>query len=199
MTDKMVRANNPLVKQLSKSLTLGSLNDLVRVRQDTNIFLLLDCSGSMGSIMRNGKQRMAGLRETVKDIQAEKEMRMVQFGFGHEPGFISSIPDASGGTPLHLAIDFGKNNGAGRAIVISDGCPDDERLAMESARNFGGRIDVVFVGDPGERGEFFLKQLAEATGGESFTGDLADPKKLVGQVMGLLGAGEASDEDDDDA
>lgn len=195
--DKLILRSNPLAKQLGKSLkTGGSLIDLVRVRQDTNIFMLLDCSGSMGSAMKNGKSRMEGLREAVRDIQAEKEMRMVQFGWSNEPSFITSIPDASGGTPLHLAITFAKNNGSGRAIVISDGYPDDQQAALRAAQDFGGRIDVVFVGDPGESGEAFLKMLAESTGGTSFTGDLTDVKQLTSQVLGLLGDGR--DEDDDD-
>lgn len=196
MSDKMIRTSNTLAKQLSKSLQTGSLADLVRVRQEQNIFLLLDCSGSMGSRMKNGRSRMQGLRETVSSIQSEKEMRMVQFGVGDESTFITSIPDACGGTPLHQAIIFAKTNQAGRAIVISDGAPDSENAAMDAARSFGGRIDVVFIGDEGEHGEMFLKRLAEATGGESFTGDLSDPKQLAGKIIGLLGSGEADDDED---
>lgn len=194
--NSLVRTHSPLIKSLKNSLQAGSLSDLVRVRQDSNIFLLLDCSGSMDSYTSNGKTRITGLRETVRSIQSEKEMRMVQFGFGTECTFITEIPNPSGGTPLHLAIRFAKQNGAGRAIVISDGCPDSENEAMDSAREFGGRIDVVFIGNPGERGEMFLKRLAEATGGEAFTGDLTEPKKLASAVMGLLGAGEEDDDDE---
>lgn len=196
--DKLIRANNPLVKDLKTSLRAGSLADLVRVKQLENVFLLLDCSGSMSSGMPSGKRRIDGLRETVKSILTERSLRMVQFGCGYEPSFIEQIPDPEGGTPLDKAIIFAKTNNAGRAIVISDGQPDDQGRALEAARQFGGRIDVVFVGYPGEAGEFFLKRLAESTGGESFTGDLSVPKALAGQVMLLLGDGD-DDEDDDDA
>jgi hypothetical protein len=55
---------------------------------------------------------------------------------------------------------------------------------------------VVFVGDPGDHGEEFLKRLAQSTGGESFTGDLSDPKKITAGVVGLLTSGEESDEED---
>lgn len=195
--DKLIVRSNPLVKSLSQSLRAASLTDLVRVRREEEIMLLLDCSGSMGSYTRSGKSRIQELREAAGEIQREKEMRMVQFGYGYEPSFVTRIPDASGGTPLHTAIDFAKSNKAGRAIVISDGIPDNQQLAMEAAQRFAGRIDVVFVGDPGEAGELFLKRLAESTGGESFTGDLAEPKKLAGKVLALLSDGSDDDDDED--
>lgn len=196
--DSLILRSNPLVKALNKSLQVGSLDDLVRVHTDTNIFLLLDCSGSMGYRMRSGKTRITGLRDTVRDVQSEKEMKMVQFGSPEEEAtFVTTIPEPCGGTPLHKAINFAKNNGAGRAIVISDGCPDDQSAAMAAAAAFGGRIDCVFVGDPGERGEAFLKSLAQSTGGEMFTGDLSEPLKLAAAVLGLLTDGK--DDEDDEA
>lgn len=199
--NSLVRSNSQITRNLQKSLQVGSLDDLVRVRREGNIFLLLDCSGSMSSTINNGKRRITGLRETVRSIQAERNdnpLKMVQFGVGHEPNFITSIPDPSGGTPLHLAIDFARANRAGRAIVISDGIPDSQGAALEAASRFGGRIDVVFVGNPGEPGERFLKQLAESTGGESFTGDLSDPKMLAGKVTLLLTTGSAEPDDEDE-
>ena len=61
MANDLVRKNNPLVKALEKSLSTGSLSDLVRAQQDQNILLLLDVSGSMGSGMSNGRQRIDAL------------------------------------------------------------------------------------------------------------------------------------------
>lgn len=197
MSDKLIKANNPLAKSLNQSLQAGSLKDLVRVRQQEHPFLLLDCSGSMAAQMRNGKTRIAGLRETVSTIQRERELKMVQFGYGHEPSFVTTIPNPSGGTPLHSAITFAKHNNAGRAIVVSDGWPDNTQMALDAAQAFGGRIDVVFVGDPGDPGEAFLKRLAEMTGGESFTGDLSEPKLLAGKVVALLTDGDDDDDDDE--
>lgn len=193
----LIKRSSPLVKALGQSLKAGSLGDLIRLRQESNITLLLDCSGSMGDHLATGKTRMQGMRETVAQIQAEKQMKMIQFGWGPEPSFIETIPPDTGGTPLHLAIILAKNNGVGRAIVLSDGVPDDRTAALQAARDFGGRIDVIFIGNPGEVGEQFLKELAECTGGESFTGDLTIPKQLAGQILGLLGSGEADDEDED--
>jgi hypothetical protein len=108
----------------------------------------------------------------------------------------TGVPRPTGGTPLHDAIDLARKQECGRVVVISDGQPDSQRLALDSAKAFGGRIDVVYVGDPGDLGEEFLRKLAESTGGTEFHGDLSEPKQLGGRIAGLLGA--AQDDDDDD-
>lgn len=114
--------------------------------------------------------------------------------------YVDSIPDASGGTPLAEAIDFARQHGVGRLLLISDGAPNDPKAAMASARAFGGKIDVVYVGDPGDFGSFFLDDLAKMTGGQRFEGDLAEMKEMTGTVIGLLTGDvmEEVDEDDDD-
>lgn len=192
-----------MMKGLKSSLTAGSLDDLVKKKSvafDGKIAFLLDCSGSMGSRMYTGKRRIDGLREAVKEVQAAQEgpkIPMIQFGAGwDEVGECLEIPDPEGGTPLHLAIDMAKAKEFGRCICISDGMPDSQERAIAAAKNFGGRIDVIFTGNPGEPGEAFLTHLAEITGGERFTGDLADVKLISGTIRLLLGTG---DDDEDDA
>lgn len=184
-----------LIKSLQQSLNATTLSDMIRVRTSEEVYLLLDVSGSMDSKMANGKSREVGLQETVKEITKERPVKMIAFG-GRDGGayLVTAIPSSGGGTPLHLAIDLAKQKECGRCVVISDGCPDSVSAAMEAAKKFGGRIDVVFVGNPGEYGEEFLKQLAESTGGTEFHGDLGVPKELGGKIMGLLG--EASDDEE---
>lgn len=180
---------------LDKSLRAKTLSDLVRVRGGEEVYLLVDTSGSMdaGHPMKNGRAPIDALRDVVKDIQTKRPVKLI--AFGDEGAFATStVPDARGGTPLHRAIDLAKQLNVSRCIVLSDGIPDDTNAAMESARAFGGQIDVVYIGDPGGRGERFLKQLAESTGGTEFHGDLSQMKELVGQIMGLLVAG--TDEED---
>ena len=217
---------------LTKSLEVKSLKDLVRVKQTENSFLLIDCSGSMSEKMRNGRERISGLREVVSQVQSQKQVPMVAFGprmvegkpvtydmiYSGEAdrlqalpwGFVTEVPDPGGNTPLKEAIEFARVQGAGRLVVISDGEPGDPQGCMEAARMFGGRIDVIFVGDEGDMGSIFLERLAESTGGQRYQGDLTDPKMLSGAVVGLL-MGEVletvgddepdvdeDDEDDDD-
>jgi Mg-chelatase subunit ChlD len=183
-------ANQSLARtQLERSLSANSLEDLVRVKTSEHAFLLLDCSSSMDEEMRNGKKRIDGLRDVVKEVQSRRQTQMVAFGPRHEDRtvfFCSRVPAPAGRTPLDEAITFAKDNGAGRIVVISDGWPNNPATAKEAATQFGGQVDVVFVGDPGDPGSTFLKELAEMTGGTEFDGDLSEPKKLGGAVIGLL-------------
>jgi hypothetical protein len=204
---KMSNENKSLMQVAGKSLQVKSLKDLVRVRTAENSVLLIDVSTSMDAHMKNGKKRIQGLREVVVGLQAKKPTTLIAFGLRpfdetglekrDEVGFVTEVPEAQGGTPLAQGIDFARSNGFGRAVVISDGEPNDDRAAMESAMAFGGRIDVIFVGDPGSRGSIFLDQLAQATGGTRFEGDLSDVKEITGAVAGLLN-GEVLEEDEDD-
>lgn len=186
--------------KLERTLQVKSLTDLVRVRASEEVFLLLDISGSMQTTMRNGKQRLEGLREVVSEIGSGRATRMIAFGGSDGNGgayIVSGVPArAAGGTPLTQAIDLARTQNAGRAIVISDGQPDNASSAMEAAKRFGGKIDVVFVGDPGDYGESFLAGLAKVTGGTEFHGDLSEPKALTSKIMGLLSADNTMDADD---
>ncbi len=176
---------NALMK-LESSLELSSLKQMAR--EEERVFLLLDTSGSMDREMANLKKRIAGLREVVSDIKAQGHVPMIAFGGPYDAmvRFVDEVPEPAGGTPLHAAIPFAKSYGATRLVVISDGEPDLRDESMIQAKAFGGRIDVVFVGDPGEPGSFFLDELAKASGGKRFEGDLGEAKKLAGTVIGLL-------------
>lgn len=180
-------------KQLDRTLQISSLSDLVRAKQSTNVHLLIDVSSSMNEKMRNGKSKIEGLREVVTDIQKQRKTQMIAFG-GEGVFTTTSVPTPNGGTPLMEAIDFARAQNVGRLVAVSDGIPNDPVGALEAAKRFGGQIDVVYVGDPGDGGEEFLKRLARETGGTEFHGDLSEPKQLSKGVIGLLNG----DVDDDD-
>jgi hypothetical protein len=221
--NKLVKAteDSALLKSLNKTTQLTSLADLVRVKTDVPPALLLDCSSSMDeTVLKMGKTRIACLRQVVAQIKAKQEVPMIAFGprfkdggvpFNHSTdygmdystlpvaAFVNEVPNPGGMTPLHKAIDFARENGLARLVLISDGGPDSSQLAMESAKQFGGRIDVVFVGGEHDAGQFFLEELAKATGGEKFEGDLSELKQLTGTIVALLdGDVEIVDTDDDD-
>lgn len=179
MTNELVRTN------LETSLE-SSLKDLAREAEV--VMLLIDCSGSMEALLRNGKRRIDGLREVVAGIKGAGSVPMIAFGgpFDAQVRFVDNVPEPDGGTPLHIAIPYAKEYGATRLVVISDGLPDLPDQCNIEATNFGGKIDVAFVGNPGEEGAFFLEQLATLTGGTQFTGDLTDPKTLTAGIIGFL-------------
>lgn len=201
-----------LVRMATKSLEVKSLSDLVRVRTSENPVLLIDVSGSMGAYMQNGITRIDGLRKATAGIQAKRPTQMIAFGLmpdrqshplepathSAEVDFVTEVPDAQGGTPMAEAIDFARISGFGRAVIISDGAPNHpSSTAMDAAKRFGGQIDVIYVGDPGDPGSMFLDSLAKATGGSRFEGDLSDVKEITGAVIGLLN-GEVLEQEDED-
>ena len=180
--------NNELIRtQLETGLAFNSLKSLVKATTEV-VMLLVDCSGSMESRMQNGKSRIEGLRDSYRDIVATGHVPTIAFGgpYDAQVRFVDRIPDPDGGTPLHLAIPFAKTYGATRLVVISDGCPDLPDQCRIAAKDFNGQIDVVFVGEPGEAGSFFLDELAKLTGGKRFEGDLSTTKMITGMVIGLL-------------
>jgi Mg-chelatase subunit ChlD len=215
MEMKMSNENKSLLRTAEKSLQIKSLKDLVRARTSENSVLCIDVSYSMTATMRNGKTRIQGLREVVAGMRTKRaDVQMIAFGLNsnrslHDPtglepnmgskqvDFVTEVPDAQGGTPMAEAIDLARTSGFGRAVVISDGGPNDQHAALEAARQFGGRIDVIYVGDAGDPGSRFLDELAKITGGQRFEGDLSEVKELTGAVVGLLN-GESLEEDDDD-
>ncbi len=179
-----------LVRRQLESTDLDSLSSLQRDHGADNPFLAIDESGSMEEKMgREGKRRIDGLREVVAQLQG---VPMIAFG-GHEGSearFVDRVGEPGGGTPLHQAIDLARVYGATRMVVISDGLPDDSTRALEAARQFGKKIDVVFVGDvnstDGRIGSKFLDELARATGGTRIEESLNDTKKITGKVVLML-------------
>lgn len=210
--------SNELVR-LEQSLQLGSLSSVLKSQE--NVMLLIDTSGSMASRISNTnqKRRIDALREVVANIKAEGHVPMIAFGgpYDAQVRFVDNVPEPDGGTPLHVAIPFAKEYGATRLVVVSDGMPDLPEECRIQATAFAGQIDVVFIGEDGETGSFFLDELAQATGGTRMQGDLSDIKKLTSAVIGFLegaveektiiqGEGfavvepeEEDDEEDDDA
>lgn len=152
------------------------------LRADEVVMLLLDTSGSMGG------SPIQDLSKVVVGIQAQGSVPMIAFGgpYDAQVRFVDIVPEPDGGTPLHLAIPFAKTYGATRLVVVSDGMPDLKSESLNAAREFGGQIDVVFVGHPGNEGSFFLDELAKLTGGRRINADLSNVKAITGTVIGLL-------------
>lgn len=135
--------------------------------------------------------KMDALRRVVDSLTTElASTPMVGFGLGYpkDVGVISSIPEPSGGTPLDLGIRFCTHMSATHLIVISDGAPDSESRAFAAAREFGGPIDVYYVGPRPDRGETFLQELARLSGGQCESLSLSNPKQLQQSLQRRLTA-----------
>ena len=188
----MSNENNALARLANTMMADGTKRDAIEefMAGSETVMLLIDTSGSMDSPVdhKEPKKCIDALREAVAVIKGEGDVPMIAFGgpYDAQVRFVDNVPDPDGGTPLHAAIDMAKQYGATRVVVISDGMPDLKDASLEAARRFGGRIDIVFVGQASSGGEVFLKELARITGGQKHQGSLANPKMLGRQVIGLL-------------
>ena len=192
--------NNALTvtDQLKKTTQRSSLDELVAARTKRSL-LLVDCSGSMADIIvdrreggfTSGVRKIDKLRKVVAELKQTHNVPMAAFGVhGSGVELVELIPEPSGLTPLHKAIDFGRIQEANHLVVVTDGEPDSEPAALEAARQFGGTIDVFFIGNDGSRGAMFCNRLAKQTGGSCGVTDLTgEPKKLAAGIAGLLGEG----------
>lgn len=186
--DELVKSEQQLADRLAGTLARRSLTDLVKSRTEVRM-LVVDCSGSMAQTTDKGERKIDALRAVVAEVRERVGCKVLAFGHAWQPEIVDSIPEPSGGTPLHDAIHAGKSHRATHLIVISDGIPDSQSAALDAAREFGGKIDAVYVGPKGGPGPKFMQQLAGLTGGTSDALDLAQ-KELVGsRILGLLGDG----------
>jgi len=191
MTD-LVRTATPADK-LAKTQGKG-LRDLVRAKTRRSM-LLVDVSGSMDSRIATGERRIEALRKVVATLLKTHPVPVGAFGLPSRRGVGmvdgNHIPEPEGGTPLAEAIEFARTQGANHAVVVTDGMPDNDRAAFDEARQFGGPIDVFFIGDAGEYGAQFCQRLADLTGGTANVTDLGvdEQKQLGTKIAGLLGDG----------
>lgn len=158
-------------------------------RTTSKAIVIVDCSGSMETRdALGGKRRIDALREILESLRAQHQFQMIVFGT--DAVFASVIREPSGSTMLHLAIDLAANvtGKDSTVILISDGEPDSEALAFQSAARLKAKIQCFFVGQPGGAGEDFLRRLASATGGNFASTPLGTPKSIESKIKYLLEA-----------
>ena len=153
------------------------------------IQVLLDVSGSMSSAMEDGTGKMDAAKGAVRHFLRHSNphkcgVGLIGFGFSYKPvqvlqaltytfGLIDVAldpVDAEGGTPMHEALQEAVDTGMlTRAIVVSDGMPDDSQSCFKIAeivyKERGYPIDCIYIGREHDRGYDFMKKLASMTGG----------------------------------
>jgi len=180
--------------RLNRSMSKSSLDDLVKSKTRRSL-LLVDCSDSMSSRLMTGERSIDALRKIVRKLRESNPVPVAAFGaMGGAVILVDEVPEPCGSTPLHLAIEYGTQQGATHLVVVTDGEPDSETAAFEAARVFGNAIDVFYIGDGGGRGETFARELARRTGGTMNLSDLnvgGEQLVLTAKIAGLLGDGGA--------
>lgn len=145
-----------------------------------DIVAIVDVSGSMDMHdSRGGLSRYEVACQELARLQTQMPGKIGVIAFSGSAQFCpGGVPMyQGGGTDLSSALRFARIADVGgiRFIVISDGEPDSKEAALAEARQFKGRIDVVFVGPEGDDfgGRKFLEQLANAHGGQFVTAKCA--------------------------
>jgi hypothetical protein len=99
------------------------------------------------------------------------------------------LPGPHGGTALHRGLEACAPYKPERSLVISDGRPDSEPLALQAACLLGPIIDVIYCGPDSDRVAVnFMTRLAKAGGGRLAVADLRRQNhRLGGAVSAMLG------------
>ncbi len=124
---------------------------------------VLDVSGSMDGM--SGKQRKI---DHLRDVMS-KYPTAHKVCFSDDVYLTQDIPEPRGGTSLDKTFRYlAKTNNFKKIVLVSDGEPNDEGEALNEAVTLGAKVDIVFIGTKGSRGERFMERLAERTGGIHF-------------------------------
>jgi hypothetical protein len=160
---------------------------------DTTV-ILADISSSMDIPVQGGRRRIDLLNRILKNVFVPGSgMHLIAFSdlvTPLKPG--QSLPEPSGSTAMHLALEDVARLSPKRVIVISDGQPDDDKAAFTAARALSCVISTFYCGDESDRRAIsFLKSLALCSRGGVGRPQLADlrkPEKLADELRLLLAA-----------
>ena len=152
-----------------KTQFFGKLDD-IPVEETVCDVWLLDVSGSMLGV------GIAELRKMVASYRPNMPKRTLVL-FSTEVQEITSIEEIpqhpSGGTNLHLALEWAARRMAANVVIFSDGEPADEEACFAWATKIPGVINGIFCGDQGDgAGIKFLEKLSRNNGGQSVVRDV---------------------------
>lgn len=139
--------------------------------------VLADVSGSMESPAWGGRTKHALLREAIGEVMQRNRHELIAFSSGAELLLGAQyLPRPGGNTALHLGLQAARQRDPGRILLISDGEPDNEAASLAAVSDFGGVIDVLYIGPDANRAAIiFLQKLAKHGHGQYQSSDIARP------------------------
>ena len=183
--------------KVDKAIVTGSIKavakggDVALAMLDAKIVLLCDRSSSMlEKDAFNRKARYEVEDQIVKRLQTKYPGQIVLVSFRdwsdiHPNG---ELPHPSGMTNMTAGLEKAQPliEAGLRAVLISDGEPDDPYSVMELAKQLKGKLDVCYVGPEGSGGQQFLHEVARVAMGTFDTNDLKNPQLLEERITRLL-------------
>lgn len=148
--------------------------------------ILTDVSGSMGEPAYGGRRKIDVLREAVLPLLDHCTI----MAFSDQARVVAKIPEPSGRTALHLAIEAALTRDPDALLVVSDGRPDDAARALAAAARLACPIDTLYIGPETDADAVaFMVALARCGrgGGRSIVHDLRLPQhRSLGDAVALL-------------
>lgn len=185
---QLVKKSEQGIQSLSDKIKTG-LSEIKAEKQvmkaQRGTVFLLDCSGSMSESV-DGRSKILHLEGVMRDYQARK------VGFSDSVFAWQQGIRPAGNTDMALAFRHLQSQKPEKVVMISDGCPNDEDGAIKEAVALHVPVNIVYIGEKGDRGEAFMKRLAIITGGKTFTAETHNPqfvKRLSHAIAGYLPAG----------
>jgi len=150
------------------------------VSSSRELALLLDVSGSMGTLCDSGRQAVEELesaaRQTIARYGGRVKMSAILFGLCSATSGVQRFPvqalptlQASGGTPMHLALrELALSAAGSHAILMSDGHPDSSTKVRAEVEKIATTKVVHTVACGPGADEVLLRWIAERTGGKFY-------------------------------
>ena len=186
----MNTSNNAIVPGSISAIAQTSGKSIAEIFLGADLIAVIDTSGSMGAHdSRDGLSRYDVACKELATLQSTMPGKVAVISFSDRAEFNpGGVPTFFGsGTDLARALTFSKvaDVEGVRFVLISDGEPNDKEAALDVAKTYKNRIDVIYVG-PEEypAGRDFLTKLAQSSGGKSVTASCA--KELATSVTNLL-------------
>lgn len=171
---------------MNTSIVKGSIGAIAQINGksiaesfvNANCIVIVDTSGSMNTHDDLPQTRYERACNELAALQNSMPGKIAVLAFSDQVMFCpDGIPyQYGGGTDLAKALKFAKlaDLPGMRMILISDGEPNDPSAALEVAKTFKTKIDVIYIGNESlPTGRNFLQKLANATGGQTVTADRA--------------------------
>lgn len=127
--------------------------------------LLLDVSGSMQENVGN-RRKIDILRDAVTKVGVGMEV----YVFASDFVKTKYIPEPHGSTNLKQAFKSLSGQSM-QLLLVGDGVSDDPEEAIRAGVALRCPVNVLYIGEPGDQGEAFMRRLAEATCGKWLTLD----------------------------
>lgn len=189
---RSIQKAGPAVTGSLAQISKDSGKPLAETFLSADCIVIVDTSASMEAHdAPGGKSRYEVACDELAKLQKTLPGKIAVIAFSDKTIFCpNGIPlNMHSGTDLAGALKFAKvaDVDGMRFIVISDGEPDREEAAMNIARDYTNKIDVVYVGpETSPIGRDFLIRLAKASGGQAVTADRV--AQLSTKVQYLLAA-----------